>query len=127
MDELKKRFEAYPSALENTLEVAERCHGAPPIGTKHYPASPLAPGMNPDDEIRRKAYNGAVRLYGQVTTEIEARLDHELGVIQERGYASIFLIMEEIIGFAISPGHPDRIPWLCIVLPGGTLPWNYHP
>ncbi len=64
MDELKKRFEAYPQALENTLEVAERCHGVPPVGTKHYPASPLAPGLDPDDEIRRKAYNGAVRLYG---------------------------------------------------------------
>ncbi len=104
--EFKDRFDAYPKALENTLEVAERCQGVPPVGSKHYPASPLAPDVDPEAEIRRKAFAGAARLYGSLTPEIQERLDHELSVIQNRGYTSIFLIMEEIIGFASRRGIP---------------------
>jgi len=50
--------------------------------------------------LRQKAEAGARRLYGKITPEIQARLDHELSTIGERGYEAIFLIMEEIIQYA---------------------------
>ncbi|HZD55857.1 MAG TPA: error-prone DNA polymerase, partial [Anaerolineales bacterium] len=56
--------------------------------------------------LRSKAYEGAQVLYGQLTPDLRARLDHELDVIAGLGYASLFLIMEQVVDFARRSGIP---------------------
>ncbi|MBI4315513.1 MAG: DNA polymerase III subunit alpha, partial [Chloroflexi bacterium] len=56
--------------------------------------------------LRHKAYEGARGLYGNITPEIDSRLAHELSVIGERGYAPLFLIMQEILDYARQTGVP---------------------
>ncbi len=61
---------------------------------------------DPSVRLRLKAFAGAELLYGQVTPEIQARLERELAAIQSLGYSSLFLIMEEIVQFARKSGIP---------------------
>jgi DNA-directed DNA polymerase III PolC len=104
--EMQARFAHFPTALEATQEIAARCKLELPLGQPQFPQIPLSPGQSALDVLRQKACQGAQRLYGAITPQIQARLDHELEVIGECGYAVLFLIMQEILGFARQQGIP---------------------
>ncbi len=104
--EMAARMPDFAQALEATEEVAERCRMDLPLGVLHFPELTLPERMSSQDLLRQKAQAGASRLYGKVTAEIQARLDHELGVISEYGFTSLFLIVEEILNFARQEGIP---------------------
>jgi DNA-directed DNA polymerase III PolC len=103
---MAKRFAGYPAALAATREIAERCRLELPLGVPHYPAIQLPAGSSAAEVLRQRAQAGAVHLYGETNQEIAGRLDHELAVIEARGYAPLFLIMEEIIRYAREQGIP---------------------
>jgi DNA-directed DNA polymerase III PolC len=93
-------FGDLPEALRASEEIATRCRLELPLGKAKFPQVPLPPGKTAIQVLRQKAETGARRLYGEITPDIQARLDHELSTIGERGYEAIFLIMEEIIQYA---------------------------
>ncbi|WP_046755083.1 DNA polymerase III subunit alpha [Kordia jejudonensis] len=47
--------------------------------------------------LRHLTYEGAKKRYGEITPEIEERLDFELGTIEKTGYPGYFLIVEDFI------------------------------
>jgi DNA polymerase-3 subunit alpha len=98
--EIEARFEHFPKALKATLEIAERCQFDLPLGQAHMPAVPLPPGLSAAEHLRQKAEDGARHLYGEITPQIQSRLDHELEVIAHMGFEPVFLIVEEILDFA---------------------------
>ncbi len=100
------RMPNFPQACQATQEIAERCQLNLPLGVLHFPEIPLPAGLSGQEILRQKAQAGAIRLYGQITADIQARLDHELSVISEYGYSSLFLIVEEILNFARHEGIP---------------------
>ena len=104
--EMQARFARYPTALQATQEIAGRCRLELPLGQPHFPQIELPPGLSALDVLRQKAVQGAERLYGRLAGPVQTRLEHELGVIGECGYAVLFLIMEEILGFARAQGVP---------------------
>jgi len=104
--EMTARFADLPEALAATNEIADRCRLTLPLGQPHYPEVHLPPGVTAVEVLRQKAEAGAGRLYGSMTSEIRSRLDHELNVIGGRGYAPLFLIMEEILTYARQTGVP---------------------
>ncbi len=104
--EMANRFADYPSALAATSEIADRCRLELPLGVQRYPEVPLPPGLTAVEALRQKAFAGARQLYGELSSEVEARLEHELSVIGARGYAPLFLIMEEILAHARNTGVP---------------------
>ncbi|MCW5878492.1 MAG: DNA polymerase III subunit alpha [Anaerolineales bacterium] len=102
--EMQARFS--PAALAATWEIAERCQFDLPLGQPNFPQPDLPPGQDAQEALRRRAYAGAQRHYGEISQTLRARLDHELQVIQASGYTTLFLIMEEILGFARRAGVP---------------------
>lgn len=98
--EVEGQFERFPGALAATLEIAQRCRFDLPLGQSHPPEVPLPAGVSAAEYLRQKAEAGARRLYGEITPEIRARLDHELTVIARTGFEPIFLIVEEILDYA---------------------------
>lgn len=104
--EMVERMPNFPRALEATQEVAERCTLQLPLGKLHFPEITLPEGISGEELMRQKAEAGAIRLYGQITPDFQARLEHELAVIGEYGYTSLFLIVEEILNFARQEGIP---------------------
>ncbi len=106
LQELAQRMPNFPQALEATQEIAKRCQLELPLGKLHFPEPPLPAGMTIQDILRQKALAGAGKLYHHITPELQTRLDHELAVIGEYGYSSLFLIVEEILNFARQEGIP---------------------
>ncbi len=105
--EMAERFTDYPTAIAACQEIAERCTLKLPLGQPHYPELELAGGATPTQMLRQKALAGAKRLYDPITPEIQERLEHELAVITQKGYASLFLIMEDILRFARTADIPS--------------------
>ena len=104
--EMLEEFTEYPQALAASEEIASRCSLELPLGKPRFPELPVPPGSSLLDILQQKAQVGAARLYGAITPELQSRLEYELNVIGECGYASLFLIMEEILDFARQKGIP---------------------
>lgn len=104
--EMGERFHQYPEALAATIEIAERCSFDLPIGISQMPTVPLPDGVPVAQYLREKAYQGAARLYGEITLPIQERLDHELNIIARMGFEPIFLIVEDVLDFARQMGIP---------------------
>jgi DNA-directed DNA polymerase III PolC len=104
--EMQTRYGRFTGAMERTLEVAQRCFVELPVGSAHYPVLDLPDGLDAAHYLRKKAEEGANRLYGRLTPEIQKRLDYELEVIAGRGYEPIFLIVKDLLDFAHRSGIP---------------------
>jgi DNA polymerase-3 subunit alpha len=100
------RFEELPKAITNTQEIAERCNLELPVGIPHFPEITCQNGETAISILRRLAERGAVKKYGKITPQIRERIDHELQVIDSRGYAPLFLIVQDIMEFAQKSGIP---------------------
>jgi len=103
--DLESRFAAYPAALDATQEIASRCNLELPLGVARFPRLELPDGQTPIQALRHKAQAGALRIYGP-DPAVQSRLEHELAVIEQFGYEALFLVMEEIVGFARQSGIP---------------------
>ncbi len=103
---MAERMPNFPQAIEATQEIASRCQLELPLGVLHFPEITLSAGISSQELLHQKAQAGAARLYGKISPDIQARLEHELAVIGEYGYTSLFLIVEEILNFARREGIP---------------------
>ncbi len=111
--EMGELFSDVPEALAGTMEVANKVEDFD-ITTKKVmlPGFPLAEGFNTEDEyLRHLTYEGARKRYPVITGEIGDRLDFELKVIGEMGFAGYFLIVQDFINkaremdVAVGPGR----------------------
>ncbi|MFQ5691215.1 MAG: DNA polymerase III subunit alpha [Gemmatimonadota bacterium] len=106
-DEMAERFPDHPEVLARTLEIAERCEVR--FEQKyHLPGFPLPAEFENDvDMLRRLAHDGARERYGDpLPEEVGERLEYELGVIAQTGYAGYFLIVWDFIRAARERGIP---------------------
>jgi DNA-directed DNA polymerase III PolC len=103
---IEERFKEFPEALQATIEIAERCRFDLPLGKSQMPVVPLPEGMTAAQHLRDKATVGAIEIYGEITSQIQTRLNHELEVISRMGFEPIFLIVEDILNFARETGVP---------------------
>jgi DNA polymerase-3 subunit alpha len=104
-EEMKKLFADYPSALENTLRIAEQCNLDLEFGKTHLPEFPPPPGFDDlDSYLDFLARKGLAQRYSKVTPGLEERLEYELKVIKQMGFAGYFLIVKDFIDYAKNKG-----------------------
>jgi error-prone DNA polymerase len=90
-------FPHCPDAVTNTGRIADACRWDGPGESIVFPAFR---GLSPQRacaELRRRAYDGALRRYGGLSPLVERRLEKELGLIEQKGFASYFLVVEDIV------------------------------
>lgn len=104
--EMKRMFSAFPKALAGSQEAADRCQLELPLGIPHFPEIDLPDNLTSIQVLKLKAEAGARTLYGEITLEVQTRLDHEISVIDQCGYATLFLIVEDILDYARQQGVP---------------------
>jgi len=111
--EMAALFADIPSALQNTVEIAKRCNVEVPLGTYYLPDYPIPNGLSPEAYIQQVSEQGLARrlaktgpLNGFSAQDYSDRLDFELGVINQMGFAGYFLIVMEFIAWAKSNGIP---------------------
>ncbi len=106
-DEVAAAFPDRPDVIENTLAIADQVDLS---FEKEYflPTFPLPEGYSDADEfLVHLARAGAVERYGDPLPDLHAeRLQQELDVIRECGYAGYFLIVWEFIAWAREQGIP---------------------
>ena len=102
--EMRDLFHQTPEALENTVRIAERCNLELEFGKTHLPHYEPPEGRDLDGYLKELCYQGLKRRYSGVTPESKERLEHELKIIKDTGYASYFLIVWDFVQFAKSKG-----------------------
>jgi len=94
--QMEARFPHAPEALENAARLAEECAVDWPLGRTVFPSYPLERG-DAFEVLRARCEAGIVHRYGRhPAAEVRARLERELSVIREKGFADYFLIVEAI-------------------------------
>jgi DNA polymerase III subunit alpha len=105
--EIADAFPGRKDVLENTVRIADETAIK---FSKQYkvPSFPLPPGVETENELLvRLAEDGARARYGpELPPEVKERLDYELGVITNTGYAGYFLIVADFIKAAREKGIP---------------------
>jgi len=98
-EQAKKYFKDTPEAVTNTVKIAEACNVEIEIGTHWYfPDYKIASGREPDDELKETSYAGVEwRGMSLDNPEVKTRLDYELEVIKNKGYAKYFLVVGDLL------------------------------
>jgi DNA polymerase III subunit alpha len=106
-EEMNQLFGEFPEALQNTIRIAEECNVQLEMGKPHLPSFPIPERfVDADSFLRHLAEEGLIERYKKFTEELKKRLDFELTVIKQKGYAGYFLIVKDFIDYARSQDIP---------------------
>jgi DNA-directed DNA polymerase III PolC len=87
------------------MELADRCRYRIPIGARVVPPR-MAEHADALERLRADAYAGAARRYGMIAPITRDRLEHELAIIAQKGFADYFLVVKDIVEHG--PTHCGR-------------------
>ncbi|NRD19170.1 DNA polymerase III subunit alpha [Winogradskyella eckloniae] len=108
-EEMKALFRDVPEAIVNIQEVVDKIEPYELARDVLLPAFDIPEEFKHEEDevdggkrgenafLRHLTYKGAKIRYGDITPEIEERLDFELNVIEKTGYPGYFLIVEDFI------------------------------
>ena len=109
--EMSVLFADIPQAITNSLEIAMRCNVQVSLGTYFLPDYPIPDAQTPEQYLkhvselglRERLSRNRVHAFGEAFSDPEVyqeRLDFELNVINQMGFAGYFLIVMEFIAWA---------------------------
>jgi len=110
-EEMIELFKNYPDSIENTVKIADECELKIPTGQLIFPEYPIPKGETLASVLKDMTYKGARKKLGKITPEIEQRLEYELKIINDKGYAAYFLITQDFVnwskehGITVGPGR----------------------
>lgn len=102
-EEMKELFSYIPEAIENTMEITEKCNLELDLSQNYLPKFEI-PKEEGDVTIEKYfiklARKGLEERYDVVTPELKKRLEYELDIINKMGYPGYFLITKDFIDYA---------------------------
>ncbi|WP_281986722.1 DNA polymerase III subunit alpha [Aquimarina aggregata] len=122
-EEMKNLFKDLPEAIINVQEIVDKIEPFVLARDVLLPAFDIPEQFRSKEDqidggkrgenayLRHITYQGAKIRYGDITPEIDERLDFELKVIEKTGYPGYFLIVEDFIraardmGVSVGPGR----------------------
>ncbi|CAM3074317.1 DNA polymerase III, alpha chain [Legionella steigerwaltii] len=117
-DEMVALFSDLPSAIENTLEISKRCTVKLDLGNNYLPNFPIPDGSTVEEYLSHLSQVGLEERLQQIfknkspeelqasREEYDQRLQVELDVINNMGFAGYFLIVADFIQWAKKNGVP---------------------
>jgi len=107
-DEMKQAFADFPNAVENTVEIANRCRIEFDFNTYHFPKFYVNNGKTAEEVFEQNAKNGLSNRIKRIRetdpdvdeTLYQKRLSYEISMIREMGFAGYFLIVADFIRYA---------------------------
>lgn len=97
-------FEDQKKSLLNTVEIARRCNVNLEFGNIILPEYEVPEKHTLDSYLEHLCYEGAKKRYGNISREVEERLNRELNAIKSAGFSGYFLIVWDVINWAKSNG-----------------------
>ena len=114
--QMEALFADVPSALANSVAIAQRCNLQLTLGVARLPDFPSPDGSPLEQYFHRASHEGLQRrlqaLYPQAATRdaqrarYVERLDYEIATIRKMGFAGYFLIVADFINWARTHGCP---------------------
>ena len=109
-DEMVALFKDIPSAIQNSLVIAQRCSMEIELNKTFMPSFPIAAGASAKDKLRSDA-NAGLQSYLAKHTKLDTnsytnRLQEELKIICKMDYEGYFLIVADFIMWAKNNGIP---------------------
>ncbi len=111
--EMLQAMPGQEDAIRRTAEIAERVDCKLDLKKRYFPVFTPPEGLSSDDYLRKLCIEGLKRRYagnpkrlkdGELSEEVLARLDRELGVIAKLGFPNYFLIVWDFVRFAEENG-----------------------
>lgn len=111
--EMEELFSDIPEAVENTVKIAERCNFDFEFGKYYLPSFDTPNGEDPREYLRslaekglkKRLEKGDISFSGKYSeNDYRSRMDYELSVINQMGYAEYYLIVGDFVGYAKSVG-----------------------
>ena len=100
-EEMEKFFKDVPEAIENTQEIVQKCNFEFQLGKTKLPSFDLPEKKKNDDYLKELCYKGLEETFGKnPKKEVVDRLEYELSVIRQTGFASYFLIVQDFVNWA---------------------------
>ncbi len=106
--EMREALKEWPEACDNTLKIAEMCDVELDFSKKHLPVFITPNEEIPEQYLRDIAWQGLDKRFEgkEIPDEYKQRLERELQVIEDKGYSSYFLIVNDFVQYA----HANSIP-----------------
>lgn len=102
-EEMARRFRDYPEALRASLAIAERCTFSLRELRHQYPEENLFNGRTAQQALHALAWGGLKQKFAGKPSQAHCDLlTHELGLVEQMGYAPYFLTVNSIVQFALS-------------------------
>lgn len=103
--EMVECFADIPSALENTLRIAERCTVNIELNQTYLPAFPTEDNhLTADEYLEKLCHKGLNERFRAPSQEYTERLSYELAVIKRMKFSNYFLIVWDFMRFARENG-----------------------
>ena len=103
-EEMAKRFADLPEALLNNERIADACTLTLPLGKWVFPRYETKSGRTHDDELREMVSAGMKMRGVAETPTLRARIEYELTIIKNKGYAPYFLVVGDLMRYAHAHG-----------------------
>lgn len=102
-EKMTEYFADTPEAITNTQVIADKCNVEISLGNIQLPKFDVPDNKTPEEYMRKLCELGLVKRYGKnISKKIRERLEFELGVIEKTAYAEYFLIVQDLVNWAIS-------------------------
>lgn len=104
-EQMTKDFKNIPEVIENTQKIVEKCNFEFELDKIHLPHFEVPNGKNPEEYLNELCQKGLKkRKFAEPHKEVLKRLNYELSVIKETGFASYFLIVADFVNWAKENG-----------------------
>ena len=94
---LARHLPHVPQALANTRRIAEQCYTDWDFKQTIFPSFRQLSSDAAFETLQRKTCDGAIWRYGTLSAIVRQRIEKELTVIRDKGYADYFLVVDEIV------------------------------
>ncbi|SVC28318.1 uncharacterized protein METZ01_LOCUS281172, partial [marine metagenome] len=95
--EMVKLFPNSLNALNNSRYLADRCKRDWSFINTIFPGLSLKETHESNKKLKDKVFSGAQKRYGEIDKNVRCRIEYELDIITQKGFAPYFLIVQDIV------------------------------
>lgn len=125
-EEMIEHFKHIPEAIDNTQRIVADCNVEFDLGKILIPYFDVPKDTNENDFLEKLCHEGIAKRYGKTNDAIEQRLRFELDTINQMGFPSYFLIVQDFVNWAknhkivVGPGRGSAAGSIVAYLTGIT-------